>query len=185
MKSVRRYLFVIVAIAGLLYVGSDAGSLTTASGGAQTEIEKKIYKEILILPYYGVFDHILFEVDGGRVILSGKVYSLGLAKNAERSVKKIPGVTEVVNNIEMLPPSSYDNAIRRQTIGSFSRDGGSLSRYLIEPQPAIRIIVDGGRITLEGSVANRGDYQLAGILANGVPGVFKVENNLNIENAVR
>ena len=131
------------------------------------------------MPYYGVFDNISFEVEGNTVTLYGKVYSLGLKSSAENIVKKIDGVENVVNNIEMLPPSSFDNRIRRQAVREFA-NGGSLYRYLQGPQPSVRIIVENGRISLEGVVANRGDYNLANILVSGIPGVFEVNNNLII-----
>ena len=105
-------------------------------------IEQKVFKKIITLPYYGVFDNIKFQVDGSTVTLSGKVYSLGVKKSAENVVKKIDGVDKVINNIENLPPSSYDNTIRRNIVRSFSRNGGSLYRYLQGPQPSMRIIVE-------------------------------------------
>jgi len=84
-----------------------------------------------------------------------------------------------VNNIEILPASGFDNSIRRRIVQSFSDKG--LYRYLWEPKPSVRIIVDGGHVSLEGYVANRGDYNLMKILAIGADGVFTVKNNLVIE----
>ncbi|MEZ5428130.1 MAG: BON domain-containing protein [Pyrinomonadaceae bacterium] len=185
MRLLKSFLILSIAIIGFSFVNVEARTLTAPADVPQTEIEQKVFKEILTLPYYGVFDNIQFKVDGSTVTLYGKVYSLGLTKSAERVVKKIDGVDEVVNNIEMLPPSSLDDSIRRQILRSFSRNGGSLYRYLIEPQPSMRIVVDRGRVSLEGYVANRGDYNLANILANGIPGVFSVENNLVINKEPR
>ena len=179
MKYFRNSLILAVAIIGLLFVNVQAQRFS--ENGNFTQLEKKVYKEILIMPYYGVFDNIQFEVEGNTVTLTGKVYSLGLKKRAEKTVKRIDGVEKVINNIEELPPSSFDNRIRRQVVNEFAR-GGSLYRYLQGPQPSVRIIVENGRISLEGIVANRGDYNLANILANGIPGVFEVTNNLIIEN---
>jgi hyperosmotically inducible protein len=139
-------------------------------------IEQKVFKEILTLPYYGVFDHIAFKVDGGTVTLYGKVANAVNRKSAERSIRDIKGVTNVVNNIEILPLGSFDNTIRRQVFREFASRG--LYRYLWEPNPSVRIIVENGHVSLEGYVANRGDYNLMNILANGVSGVFSVDNNL-------
>lgn len=139
-------------------------------------LEKKVYKEILKLPNYGIFDFISFQVKGGTVVLDGKVNSLGTRSQATRVVRDIPGVTNVINNIDDLPPSGFDASIRRAAYREFHR--GSLSRYLWENRPDVRIIVENGRITLEGYVANSGDRNLFNILANGIPGVFQVTNNL-------
>jgi hyperosmotically inducible protein len=179
MKAFRNSLILAVAIIGLLFVNVQAQSFSAKEDFSP--LEKKVYKQILIMPYYGVFDNIQFEVEGSTVTLYGKVYSLGLKSRAENIVKRIDGVDTVINNIENLPPSSFDNRIRRQVVNEFYR-GGSLYRYLQGPQPSVRIIVDNGRISLEGIVANRGDYNLANILARGIPGVFEVTNNLIIEN---
>lgn len=180
MMKLYKHTFVFaIAIIGLLFVNGQAQNY--ASQADFTPLERQIHKKIVTMPYYGVFDHIAFEVKGNTVVLSGKVYSLGVRKRAERIVKKIDGVENVVNNIENLPPSSFDNRIRRQLVREFYR-GGSLYRYLQGPQPSVRLIVDNGRIALEGVVANRGDYNLAGILAKGIPGVFEIENNLLIKN---
>ena len=173
MKFIKSFLILSIAIIGFSYTDVQAQRATNTKS-----IEEKVFKEIITLPYYGVFDSIKFKVDGNTVTLYGKVNSLGVRKSAERVVKRIDGVDKVVNNIEDLPPSPFDDSIRRSVVRTFARDGGSLYRYLQGPQPSIRIIVDRGNIELEGFVSNRGDYNLANILASGVPGVFSVENNL-------
>jgi hyperosmotically inducible protein len=173
MKFLKSFLILSIAIIGFSYTNVQAQSFSDTQ-----RIEQKVFKKIIGLPYYGVFDNIKFQVDGSTVILSGKVYSLGVKNSAENVVKKIDGVENVINNIEMLPPSSFDNSIRRNIVRSFARDGGNLYSYLREPNPSIRIIVDNGRVALEGYVSSKGDYNLANILANGIPGVFNVENNL-------
>ena len=82
----------------------------------------------------------------------------------------------MINNIENLPPSSFDDAIRRQALRTFSRY--NLSGYFWEVNPDVRIIVENGRLTLEGNVMNSGDYNLFNVTANGINNVFKVTNNL-------
>lgn len=179
MNFIRNSFVLAVAIIGLLFVNVQAQSFS-ANNGDLTQLEQKVYKKILTMPYYDVFDNIKFEVEGSTVTLYGKVYSLGLKSRAENIVKRIDGVENVVNNIENLPPSSFDNRIRRQLVREFAR-GGSLYRYLQGPQPSVRLIVENGRVSLEGVVAHRGDYALADILTKGIPGVFEVNNNLVIE----
>ncbi len=176
MRVLRNYIAFLTVVLAFSFVGVSAQTYTNVR--STQSIERQVFKKIIGLPFYGVFDHIAFKVDGGTVTLYGKVNSLGTRKSAERVVAKIPGVQNVVNNIENLPPSSFDNSIRRNLVRTFSRRGGSLYRYLIEPNPSMRLIVDRGHVTLEGYVSNRGDSNLANILANGIPGVFSVTNNL-------
>ena len=95
------------------------------------------------------------------------------------AVKTIRGVTKVVNNIEVLPPSPFDNQIRRAEYRAiFSQS--DLGRYLMGAIPQIHIIVNGGHVTLEGVVMNQMDRTMAGMSANSVPGVFSVTNNLRV-----
>lgn len=171
-----------MALALISAVSVSAQAFTNGSSDGRSAIETKVFKEINGLPYYGVFDHIAFKVDGGTVTLYGKVNSLGTKKSAERVVKKIPGVIEVVNNIEELPPSPFDNGIRRTLLRDYARTPG-LYPYFRGTSPSVRIIVDRGRVTLEGYVADKGTSNLMYMIANQVPGTFGVTNNLVIEKA--
>jgi hyperosmotically inducible protein len=94
-------------------------------------------------------------------------------------VKHIEGVEKVVNNIEVLPPSSADQRIRRATYQAIY-SYGPLFKYSHAPVPPIHIIVKGGRVTLEGIVDSESDKQMAGIQANQVPGTFQITNNLRV-----
>lgn len=178
MKIFRNLIALSIAILTFSFVNVNAQSLSDTKSAQN--LEQKVFKKILSLPYYGVFDQISFKVDGNTVTLYGKVADIRNKKDAKNVVEDIEGVENVVNNIEVLPLSGFDNSIRRQTLRSFYRNGGSLYRYLQEPNPSMRIIVENGNVTLEGYVANRGDYNLANVLANGVSGVFSVKNNLII-----
>lgn len=144
-----------------------------------TALERKIFKNLIRLPRYGVFDHISFILDGGTLTLRGKVNAAINKSDAERSVKRIEGVSVVVNNIEILPPSSFDDSIRRRTLRSLSLSGG-LYRYFLGASPQVRIVVKNGRVELEGSVDNRRDLNRMNVLANGVSSVFSVTNNLMV-----
>lgn len=179
MKFIRYFLILMVAVFGVSAVNANAQRYVSTKNAPKT-LEQKIFKEIIKLPYYGVFDNIKYEVSGSTVILSGKVAVARNKTDAENAVEDIAGVQRVVNNIEILPPSSFDNSIRRRILSTFA-DRGGLYRYLWEPNPSVRIVVDRGRVELVGYVANRGDYNLMNILANGVSGVFQVQNNLIIE----
>lgn len=182
MKYIKNLLITAVAVFGFSAVDLQAQNYKRDRNvSARTSIERQVFKQILKLPYYGVFDNIAYKVDGGTVTLYGKVVRPTTRKDAGRIVQRIAGVTNVVNSIEVLPLSSFDDSIRLRTLQTLSRDGGSLYRYFLGANPSVKIIVDRGNVTLEGYVANRGDYNLANILANGVPGVFSVRNNLIVE----
>src|ERR1044071_6856626 len=120
-KEMKRFKYLLIlAIAILGFTFTDANAQNYSANRPSNGLEQKIFKKILTLPYYGVFDHIAFKVDGSTVTLYGKVASLGTKKNAERAVKKIEGVETVVNNIENLPPSPYDDRIRRQLLRTYA-----------------------------------------------------------------
>jgi hyperosmotically inducible protein len=141
------------------------------------DLPNAIRHELLMLPYYSVFDDLEFTVDNGTVTLAGDVTRPVLKSDAANVVKRIAGVTNVVNNIKVLPLSSFDNRIRVATYRSVFGYAG-LYRYAMGANPSIHIIVDNGHVTLKGVVANQGDKNLANIRANGVPGVFSVTNEL-------
>ncbi len=146
----------------------------------QERLVREVRHELVMLPYYDVFDNLSYRVDGGTVTLLGQVSRPTLKSDAENVVKKIEGVEKVVNNIEVLPLSPNDDRIRRAVYRVIFGDA-TLSRYGFMAVPSIHIIVKNGNVTLEGVVANEGDKNIAGIRANGVSGVFSVKNNLTVE----
>jgi hyperosmotically inducible protein len=135
--------------------------------------------ELLMLPYYSVWDNLAYQVNGDTVTLLGQVVKPVTKSDAEASVKKIEGVQKVVNNIEVLPPSPGDDQIRRATYRAiYGFDG--LSKYSWGTVPGIHIIVKGGHVTLVGVVDNENDKNMAGIQAKSVPNVFSVDNQLQV-----
>ena len=149
------------------------------SDKAVQRIQKEVRHELLMLPYFGVFDNIAYKVDGYKVTLLGQVTRPTLKSDAERAVKGIEGVEQVDNQIEVLPPSPMDDQLRLRlyrAIYGFP----SLQKYALGVQKPIRIIVKSGRVTLEGVVDNETDKNTAGIRANSVSGVFSVTNNLQV-----
>ena len=144
-------------------------------------IYKEVRHELVMLPYYGVFDNLSYKVDpDGTVTLFGQVVRPTLKSDAENAVKHIEGVEKVVNNIEVLPVSGNDDRIRRATYRAIYGNE-ALSEYQLRAVPPIHIIVKNGNITLEGVVGRQMDKQIAGIQANSVPGAFSVTNNLVVE----
>src|ERR1700756_4658980 len=142
-------------------------------------IQKEVRHELLMLPYLGVFDNLAYKVDGYKVTLIGQVTRPTLKSDAENVVKKIEGVEKVDNQIEVLPPSPADDRIRRQLYRAIY-GYPSLQKYALGVQQPIRIIVKNGNVSLEGVVDNQGDKDTAGIRANGVSGIFSVNNNLQV-----
>ena len=153
-----------------------------AQGGTKRypELVEEVRHQLVMLPYYGVFDNLEFRVEGDTVVLSGQVTRPTLKTDAERVVKRLESVSKVVNNIEVLPVGGHDDDIRVAAYRAiFSKPG--LDRYAHRAVPPIHIIVKNGNITLVGVVANEGDKNLAGIAAKGVSGAFNVENKLTVE----
>jgi hyperosmotically inducible protein len=145
----------------------------------QENLVKEVRHQLLLLPYYSVFDNLLFKVDGDKVTLLGQVVRPTLKSDAENAVKGIESVSSVDNQIEVLPTSPMDDGLRRAVYRAIYGDT-SLSRYGMSALPSIHIIVKNGNVALEGVVDNEGDKNLAGLRANGVPNVFAVTNNLTI-----
>lgn len=150
------------------------------SAPSRADLLQKIRKELVTLPWYGVFDNLAFRLDGSTVTLYGQVVRPTTRSDAERRVERLNGVSRVINQIRVLPLSSFDDDIRRRTYAEISRKG-SLYRYFLGANPSIHIIVDRGHVTLEGVVGNRADANLAYIAARSVPGVFSVKNNLRTD----
>jgi hyperosmotically inducible protein len=142
-------------------------------------ISREVLHQLLMDPYYSVFDNLSYRVEGNTVTLMGQVINPATKSNAESNVKQVEGVDKVVNNIEVLPPSPGDDRIRRAELNAiYGFDG--LSRYSGGAVPSIHIIVHGGHVTLVGVVDKQADKDMVGLRARQVPGVFSVENNLRV-----
>ena len=147
---------------------------------ARVRLEKEVRHELVMLPYYGVFDNLAFKVEGYKVTLLGQVTRPTMKKDAERVVKSIEGVEAVDNQIQVLPLSGNDDRIRMAVYRAIYGHP-ALNRYALMAVPSIHIIVNNGEVTLEGVAANEGDKNIANIQANGVSGVFAVKNHLSVE----
>lgn len=160
-------------------VALASGQNQTASGTAQARVQREVMHELLMLPYYDVFDSIGYQVNGDTVTLMGSVTRPVLKSDAENSIKHIEGVSRVDNKIEVLPPSPMDDQLR---LALFRAIYGfpSLEKYSLGVQKPIRIIVNNGHVSLEGIVDSQGDKDTAGIRANSVANVFSVTNNLRV-----
>lgn len=159
-----------------------AATPSAADPKVQQRITKEVYHELAMLPQLSIFDNLSYKVDGTTVTLLGQVRNAVLKDEADKSVKHIEGVDQVNNQIEILPPSPNDDRIREQVARALFNDT-RLFPYAIQSVPSIHIIVKGGHVNLEGLVRDQGDKNEAGIRASGVPGVFGVQNNLQVENS--
>ncbi|HXD30327.1 MAG TPA: BON domain-containing protein [Pyrinomonadaceae bacterium] len=181
----------LAAIMAALIIG--IGSLASANAAVRSNdatvgqrayntarISKQVRKKLVTLPYYGVFDNLAYRIDGGTVTLYGQVVRSSTKSDAGRSVARVEGVSRVVNNIEVLPLSSFDDSLRVRTLRALQRAGG-LHRYFMGANPSLHIVVNRGHVTLAGVVSSNFDRQLAYMTARQVSGSFSVSNQLRLE----
>ncbi len=153
-----------------------------SQGALSAGLVRQVRHELVTLPYYGVFDWLEFEArPDNTVVLRGQVVRPTTKSDAEARVREIDGVSNVINEIEVLPLSPQDDRLRIALYRKLYGFDSPLFRYATQAIPSIHIIVDRGRATLKGVVANRGDAQLAYIRARSVPGLFDVKSDLQIE----
>ena len=187
-NSLPTIISVFLAIALVVTTGAFAAAKPPKQAPARDSVNfnawltKDVRHELVMLPYYSVFDNLEYKVEGSKVTLLGQVVQPVLKDDAANAVKHIEGVTAVDNQITVLPLSPNDDHIRRaeyRAIYSFP----ALQMYSVRSVAPIHIIVDNGHVTLEGMVANQADKNAANIVANTVPAVFSVTNNLRVENS--
>jgi len=173
--NIRKTLILVALLVGL--VGTASASIPK---NQERTLADKVRHELLLLPYYNVFDNIEFTTkDQDTVVLTGQVTWPVVKTDAEAAVRSIKGVEKIINNIEVLPLSRFDDSIRWATYRAiFSRPG--FEKYAIQGVSPIRIIVKNGNVTLEGYVGSQLDKTMANIAARSVPGAFSVTDNLKI-----
>lgn len=181
-----------LALAGVLLLGAGTGFTALRADAQDTKEQRnteprsrqnlirEVRHQLVLLPYYSVFDNLSFKVEGDTVTLEGQVVRPTLKSDAEGVVKNIEGIGRVVNNIEVLPLSPMDDQIRRAVYRTIFAEP-ALSRYSESAVPSIHIIVKNGHVTLVGIVDNEGDKNMANIRVNGVPNVFSVKNELVVQ----
>ena len=184
-----KLLVTLVLLCGFGFAQSQSGqdSQLAIRPGApdanELHIAKEVRHELVMLPYYSIFDDLEFSVNGGQVTLLGAVVNPVLKSDAGNVVKRVEGVTSVNNQIKVLPPSPMDDRIRLAVARAIEREA-SLYRYFMGAVGSIHIIVDNGHVTLKGVVDNEADKNLANLAANQVPDVFSVNNDLQVANQV-
>lgn len=175
-KQLRTGMFLSAALLAA-QLGSAANYTVEA---AEKRLEREVRRELVTLPFYSLFDHFAFRVDGYTVTLMGKVSRPTLKSDAENVVKRIEGVEKVENQIEVLPLSPNDDKLRLALYRAIYGHS-ALQTLAIRAVPPIHIIVENGNVTLEGVVASEMQKNIAGLQGNGVGGVFSVKNNLRVE----
>ena len=189
-KGLNTFLSAILALGttGLAFAASvDQPSqqiTNTADARLEQRLSKEVRHELNMIPQFTVFDNLAYRVDGGTVTLLGQVRDGIVKDSAEARVKHLEGVERVDNQIEILPASFNDDRIRRQVARAVFNDP-RLFNYAIQPTPPIHIIVKNGHVDLEGVVRTQAEKDDAFIRANGVSGVFSVQNNLQVEQPKR
>ena len=161
-------------------IASSCLAADKSTEGPQEKVIRQVRHELIMLPYYGVFDNLSFKLNGRTVTLMGQVVRPSLKPDAGRVVKDVEGIESVVNEIEVLPTSPNDDRIRLDTYRAIYSDN-MLYRYGLQAVPPIHIIVRNGNVILVGVVANQADKNVAGIRASGVSGSFSVKNDLMVE----
>lgn len=174
-------LILVLPMAGAAFA-EKAQAPASDSVNYETWLTKEVRHQLVLLPFYSVFDNLEYQVQGSKVVLMGQVVQPVVKDDAAGAVKHIEGVTQVDNQIKVLPLSPMDNQIRRAEYRAIY-GSPTLQMYQVRSVPPIHIIVDNGHVTLEGVVATQADKNLAGLMANRVPDVFSVTNNLRVENS--
>lgn len=162
-------------------VAGFGNKLPESGHPAEMKIATEVRHELLMLPYYSLFDDLEYSVQGRTVTLSGSLTSqhAQTKQDAERAVQKIEGVEKVINNITVDPPAPFDQQIREQVYRKLNNTGG-LSQYFWQAAPSIHIIVRNSNVTLKGYVDSVGDKDLAGITVKEIRNVFNVKNELQV-----
>ncbi len=143
-------------------------------------LAKKLYYD-RVGWYDSAFNYYTLSVKNGVATIGGETYNDVGRDSALAIAYRMPGVKDVVNEIKVSQVSIFDDNLRARTARVLYRDS-VLSRYASDPARPIRIIVDGGHVSLYGSVDSAMDKQIAGMRAGQVPGVFSVQNNLIVDN---
>jgi len=170
-----------VSLAAVLALQAQAPSGTKPDNSEErSSLWHEVHHQLLVLPFYSVFDHIAFTLKKEEVILTGQVVRPTLKADAEVAVKSLEGVAQVVNRIELLPASPADDELR-SAIYRAMYENAPLARYAVQAVPPIHIIVKNGNVTLEGAVDSPEDKNLASTRASGVSNVLSVKNNLIVQ----
>jgi len=160
MKMKMLGLTAMLALAGL----AGATAPTPTGPLSDADIAAKAAHEIRMYSRYSIWDNVNLRIHDGAVELVGQVSQPYKKQDLQRIMQRVPGVTAVINNLEVLPLSPNDDHLRLRVARAIYRDP-ALSRYGIQAVPPIHIIVKNGEVTLEGVVNNEMEKNVAAIRA--------------------
>lgn len=169
-----------IAMGAAMAAASSLSMSAAVPQGDNAQLAEQVRKEIVTLPFYSIFDNVVFQLNDGVLELSGEVYRPVMKKMIEKVTQRVEGVNTVVNNIEILPLSPYDDRIRMALVRQLYRNQ-VFTRHSIQAVPPVHIVVKNGNVTLEGVVNSELEKNVAFHVANGIHGVFSVTNNLRTE----
>ena len=172
----------LLSLSAVSFAQTKSAPAPRGSAVAEYGLSREVNHQLLLLPWYSVFENLQYKVNGSVVTLSGQVLTDTTKHDAENRVKAIEGVSKVINNIEILPVSPNDDRIRRAAYRAIFSDP-ALEIYSMGSVQPVHIIVKNGHVTLEGAVLNEGHKNLVTVRARSVSGVFSVTNNLRIESS--
>ena len=147
------------------------------------QIFRSVQRQVLTYPQFTVFDSVHAQIVDGTLTLTGKVTMPYKRKDLEERVSKIRGISKVDNRIEVLPASKFDDDLRTG-IANAIYGNSAFANYANQVNPPIHIVVERGRVTLEGVVANQVDRAVAYSIASSF-GAFSVKNALRTEDEVK
>lgn len=174
-----RVAVILMASAGSLLAATSKNQATRDPAHYEAWLTKEARHQLVMLPWLTIFDNLEYKVEGTKVVLLGQVVRPVLKDDAGRAVKGIEGVTEVDNQIQVLPPSEMDWQIRRAEYRAIYGFAG-LWKYAMGALPPVHIVVDNSRVTLYGVVDSEADKNLIELRAKTVPDVFSVTDNLEV-----
>ena len=160
-------------------------ALATTATAQQTSLQifRNVQRQVLSYPHFTVFDSVHARIDAGTLTLTGKVTMPFKRSDLEERVRKVAGIQKIDNRLEVLPASKFDDELRNG-IANAIYGNSAFVNYANQVNPPIHIVVERGRVTLEGVVANKVDRQLAYSIAAMFP-AFAVKNDLRTDEEVR
>lgn len=144
------------------------------------KVSKEVRHQLLMIPWYNVFDNLEYKVQGHTVTLAGEVVFPLTSTSVGRYIKGLPGVKHVVDHVRNLPVSPYNRQIRMAEFRALFMHQSPLFHYVLGTHPRIHIVENNGRVTLYGVVDSKADREFAGMRARTVPDVFSVKNKLRV-----
>ena len=183
---ISRCSVVLILAGGLMFGSAFQGFAAPAPAAYSAQVQapadplgRQIRHEILMMPWYSVFDDVRYTVEGGKVILSGQTIRPTLKSEVEARVRRLEGVSDVVNEVEVLPVSPHDDGLRLALYRAMFSPFG-LDLYARGSVPSIHLLVKNGHVRLTGLVSRTMDKTLAEVIARSVPFAFSVTNELAV-----